>query len=140
MTTSDFIHLRVHSAYSLSEGAIPIKTLVELCKGQNMPAVAVTDTNNLFGALEFSGAAAKIGIQPIIGIQLAIEYETGTDTSEFGAGNGFSGRRTPGSGALCTHRSSGSVGCSWWCSGKRGVWRYSSLRTSSGVWRVRQPA
>ncbi len=82
MTTSEFIHLRVHSAYSLSEGAIPIKALIELCKGQNMPAVAVTDTNNLFGALEFSGAAAKSGIQPIIGIQLAIEYETGTDTSE----------------------------------------------------------
>ena len=83
MTTSEFIHLRVHSAYSLSEGAIPIKALIELCKGQNMPAVAVTDTNNLFGALEFSGAAAKSGIQPIIGIQLAIEYETGTDISEF---------------------------------------------------------
>ncbi|NQW00820.1 MAG: DNA polymerase III subunit alpha [Rhodospirillales bacterium] len=79
MTVSDFIHLRVHSAYSLSEGAIPVKALVELCQTHNMPAVAVTDTNNLFGALEFSGTAAKAGVQPIIGIQLAIEYDTGGD-------------------------------------------------------------
>ncbi len=76
MTVSDFIHLRVHSAYSLSEGAIPAKALIELCKKHDMPAVAITDTNNLFGALEFSGAAAKSGVQPIIGIQLAIEYDT----------------------------------------------------------------
>ncbi len=82
MTVSDFIHLRVHSAYSLSEGAIPAKALVELCVANNMPAVAVTDTNNMFGALEFSGAAAKSGVQPIIGIQLSIEYATGTDPSE----------------------------------------------------------
>lgn len=82
MAVSDFIHLRVHSAYSLSEGAIPAKALVELCVSNNMPAVAVTDTNNMFGALEFSGAAAKSGIQPIIGIQLAIEYATGTETSD----------------------------------------------------------
>ncbi len=79
MSGSKFIHLRVHSAYSLSEGAIPVKALVALCRAQDMPAVAVTDTNNLFGALEFSGAAAKDGIQPIIGIQLAIEYETATE-------------------------------------------------------------
>ncbi len=83
MTTPNFIHLRVHSAYSLSEGAIPTKVLIELCKELNMPAVAVTDTNNLFGALEFSEIAAKNGIQPIIGIQLSIEYETGIGTSEF---------------------------------------------------------
>ena len=83
MTIPDFIHLRVHSAYSLSEGAIPTKVLIELCTKLNMPAVALTDTNNLFGAIEFSGAAAKSGIQPIIGIQLSIEYETDTDTSEF---------------------------------------------------------
>lgn len=82
MSISDFIHLRVHSAYSLSEGAIPAKALVELCKSHDMPAVAVTDTNNLFGALEFSGAAAKSGVQPIIGIQLAIEFDTSSDVAE----------------------------------------------------------
>src|SRR5215470_2570949 len=66
MPHADFVHLRVHSAYSLSEGAI------ELCRRQLMPAVAVTDTGNLFGALEFALAARDAGIQPIIGCQLAI--------------------------------------------------------------------
>jgi len=82
MAYADFVHLRVHSAYSLSEGAIPVKSLVSLCQDQAMPAVAVTDTNNLFGALEFSGAAKKAGVQPIIGCQLAIEYETSTNDAE----------------------------------------------------------
>src|SRR3954454_18678893 len=72
MPIADFIHLRVHSAYSLSEGAIKIKELVKLCQKQGMPAVAVTDTGNLFGALEFSLAAGDSGIQPILGCQLGI--------------------------------------------------------------------
>ena len=75
MAHADFVHLRVHSAYSLSEGAIPVKTLVELCVAKAMPAVAITDTNNLFGALEFAGAAAASGVQPIIGRQLSIARE-----------------------------------------------------------------
>jgi len=69
---SEFVHLRVHSAYSLAEGAVRIPELVKLCRDHNMPAVAVTDTANLFGALEFALAAAKGGVQPIIGCQLAI--------------------------------------------------------------------
>jgi len=60
-----FIHLRVHSAYSLLEGAIPLKSLVKWCKAEHMPAVAVTDSGNLFGSLEFSLAAIESGIQPI---------------------------------------------------------------------------
>ncbi len=72
MTHADFVHLRVHSAYSLSEGAIHVKDLVKLCREAAFPAVAMTDTNNIFGALEFSGAAAKAGVQPIIGCQLRI--------------------------------------------------------------------
>ena len=75
MAHADFVHLRVHSAYSLSEGAIPVKTLVDLCVDRKMPATAITDTNNLFGALEFAGAAAKAGVQPIIGCQLSITRE-----------------------------------------------------------------
>ena len=70
MPDPGFIHLRVHSAYSLSEGAIKTKDLVKLCKKQGMPAVAVTDTGNLFGALEFAMAAADEGVQPIIGCQM----------------------------------------------------------------------
>ena len=71
----DFVHLRVHSAYSLSEGAIKTKDLVALCRERGMPAVAVTDTGNLFGALEFASAAAKAGVQPIIGCQVALRRE-----------------------------------------------------------------
>ncbi len=68
-----FIHLHVHSAYSLAEGAIQIKDLVKRCKYNDMPAVAVTDTNNLFGALEFAMAAADEGVQPIIGSQITMD-------------------------------------------------------------------
>jgi DNA polymerase-3 subunit alpha len=70
-----FVHLHTHSAYSLAEGAIKIKDLLRLCQNENMPAVAVTDTGNLFGALEFAGAAAKAGIQPIIGCQIQLGVE-----------------------------------------------------------------
>jgi len=72
MTEPSFIHLRVHSAFSLSEGAIKVEQLVELCQHHGMPAVAMTDTNNLFGALQFAQAAMKAGVQPIIGCQLAV--------------------------------------------------------------------
>ena len=65
--TPSFIHLRVHSAYSLLEGAIHLKDLVKWCKTQSMPAVAVADHGNLFGSLEFSMAAADAGVQPILG-------------------------------------------------------------------------
>ncbi|HET6220696.1 MAG TPA: PHP domain-containing protein, partial [Dongiaceae bacterium] len=75
MSSVDFIHLRVHSAYSLSEGAIKLKQLVDLCRRHDMPAVAVTDTGNLFGALEFAMAARDAGIQPIIGCQLGVSRE-----------------------------------------------------------------
>jgi len=69
--TARFIHLHLHSAYSLSEGAIPVSKLKDLCLKTKMPAVAVTDTNNMFGALEVSTTLSGAGIQPIIGIQQA---------------------------------------------------------------------
>ena len=80
MSHAGFVHLRVHSAYSLSEGAIRVKELVGLCQDAKMPAVAVTDSNNLFGALEFSMAAASGGVQPIVGCQLAVERENVSDS------------------------------------------------------------
>lgn len=67
-----FIHLHIHSAYSLAEGAIPIKTLVKKCTLMEMPAVAVTDSSNLFGTMEFSLEASKAGIQPIIGAKILV--------------------------------------------------------------------
>ena len=75
MTDSpSFIHLRVHSVYSLKEGALHVKKLPGLCRTLGFPAVAVADTNNLFGGLEFSETCAKAGIQPIMGLQLAVAY------------------------------------------------------------------
>jgi len=72
MAHADFVHLRVHSAYSLSAGAIRVKELVSLCKKMKMPAAAITDSGNLFGALEFSLAASDAGLQPVIGCEFAL--------------------------------------------------------------------
>jgi DNA polymerase III subunit alpha len=69
-----FIHLRTHSAYSLSEGALPVKQLAGMAKDMGMPALAITDTGNLFGALEFAEALAEKGVQPIIGCTLRVEF------------------------------------------------------------------
>ncbi|MGD8691679.1 MAG: PHP domain-containing protein, partial [Methyloceanibacter sp.] len=69
-----FVHLRVHSAYSLLEGALKIPKLVELAKADAAPALALTDSNNMFGALEFSEAMSGAGIQPIIGCTLNITF------------------------------------------------------------------
>ena len=69
-----FVHLHVHSAFSLREGALTIDALAKLAKGDEMPALAITDTNNLFGALEFSEKLAKAGVQPIIGLQLLVDF------------------------------------------------------------------
>lgn len=73
-SAAQFVHLRVHSEYSLLQGAIRLKSLPELCIEADMPAVAVTDKNNLFCALEFSVAASSKGVQPIIGCQIDIQY------------------------------------------------------------------
>ncbi|GAB4382500.1 DNA polymerase III subunit alpha [Albidovulum sp.] len=70
-----FIHLRLHTEYSLLEGAVPVKTLVKLCDRMNMPAVAVTDTNNMFAALEFSVLARAAGVQPVIGCQISLLHD-----------------------------------------------------------------
>ncbi len=80
MPLADFIHLRVHTAYSLSAGAIKVKELVGLCKANKMPAVAITDSGNLFGALEFATACAEAGIQPIIGCEVALAAHEGGET------------------------------------------------------------
>jgi DNA polymerase-3 subunit alpha len=73
MPLADFVHLRVHTAYSLSAGAIRIKELAALCKAERMPAVAITDRGNLFGALEFTTTCSAAGVQPIIGCEIAVE-------------------------------------------------------------------
>jgi DNA polymerase-3 subunit alpha len=72
MPHASFVHLRVRSAYSLLEGAVRYDALVEACRVQGMPAVAVTDNGNLFGVMEFCAAAKKAGVQPIVGALLAV--------------------------------------------------------------------
>ncbi len=67
-----FIHLRVRSAYSLLEGAAKADALGRIAAGQGMPAVAIADRANLFGALEFSVTAKEEGVQPIIGCALPV--------------------------------------------------------------------
>jgi DNA polymerase-3 subunit alpha len=69
-----FVHLHVHSSYSLLEGALTIARLAELAKADKQPALALTDTDNMFGVLEFSDKMAGAGIQPIIGCALAVDF------------------------------------------------------------------
>jgi DNA polymerase III subunit alpha len=76
-SAAGFVHLHVHSAYSLREGAIPIGRLAKLAAADSMPALALTDSNNLFGALEFSEKLAKEGVQPIAGLQIAVDFQDG---------------------------------------------------------------
>ncbi|MCS0497806.1 DNA polymerase III subunit alpha [Ancylobacter sp. MQZ15Z-1] len=74
MSDVGFVHLHVHSSYSLLEGALSVAKLAELAKQDRQPAIALTDTGNLFGALEFSEKLAGAGVQPILGCSLAIEF------------------------------------------------------------------
>jgi DNA polymerase III subunit alpha len=96
MQPPPFIHLRVHTAYSLSEGAIRVKELPGLCRMHGMPAVAVTDTNNVFGGMEVSAVLREKGVQPIIGCQLSVAFAGGPAAGGTGArpvaGRGSTGR------------------------------------------------
>jgi DNA polymerase-3 subunit alpha len=86
-----FVHLHVHSSFSLREGALPISKLISFAKADDQPALAITDTNNLFGALEFSEKVVKEGIQPIIGVHATVDFG---DAPSFGsrADDGRAGR------------------------------------------------
>lgn len=84
-----FVHLHVHSSYSLLEGALKIDDLKKQALGDKMPALALTDTNNLFGALEFSEKLSGAGIQPIIGVELAIDFEDEPQTRSSVLGRTF---------------------------------------------------
>src|SRR5712672_2769195 len=74
VSNAGFVHLHVHSAYSLLKGSIKIQKLAELAKADRQPALALTDNDNMFGALEFSDKMAGYGIQPIIGCELAVDF------------------------------------------------------------------
>ncbi len=94
-----YVHLKVHSAYSLLEGAITIPKLAKLAVAHGFPALGLTDTNNLFGALEFADKLADAGVQPIVGCTLRIDFgdTKGNGLARPGAG---SARQLPGAIAL----------------------------------------
>jgi DNA polymerase-3 subunit alpha len=89
-----FVHLHVHSSYSLLEGALPIAKLADLAKADRQPALALTDTDNMFGALEFSEKMAGAGIQPIVGCALVVDFGDQEQNPRNGSGNGHSFERT----------------------------------------------
>jgi len=72
MPRSDFIHLHVHTEYSLLDGAIRIDSLLERAAGFHMDAVAITDHGTMYGALDFYQQATKAGIKPIVGCEIYI--------------------------------------------------------------------
>src|ERR671925_134812 len=74
MADPGFVHLHVHSSYSLLEGALTIARLADLAKADRQPALALTDTDNMFGAGEFSEKMAGAGVQPIVGFALAVDF------------------------------------------------------------------
>jgi len=74
VSDAPFVHLHVHSSYSLLEGALKIGKLAELAKADRQPALALTDSGNMFGALEFSEKLASAGIQPIVGCCFSIDF------------------------------------------------------------------
>lgn len=78
--SASFVHLHAHSAYSMSEGAIKAEKLPALARAAGMPAVALTDSGNLFGALDFSQACTGKGVQPILGCQLFLARGATEDT------------------------------------------------------------
>src|SRR5438309_8124055 len=79
MADPGFVHLHVHSSYSLLEGALAIARLAELAKADRQPALALTDTDNMFGALEFSEKMAGVGIQPILGAAMSVDFAEAAD-------------------------------------------------------------
>ena len=70
-----FNHLKVHTQYSICEGAVKIENLKDFCKKRKIQSVGLSDTSNLCGALEFSENISKIGTQPIIGTQINFKFE-----------------------------------------------------------------
>ena len=93
-----FVHLKVHSAYSLLEGAITIAKLAKLALTQGFPALGLTDTSNLFGALEFSDKLAAAGVQPIVGATLQVNFAESGDAAHLRVST--TGARSPCAGAI----------------------------------------
>jgi len=83
---ADFVHLHVHTTYSLLDSTIRLRDLFEKAKECQMPAIAMTDHGNLFGAIDFYQQAQKAGIKPIIGCELHVAPKSRFDKSSVGIG------------------------------------------------------
>ncbi len=70
-----FNHLKIHTQYSICEGAIKISNFSNHCKENKIKSAAITDSNNLFGVLDFSESLTKVGTQPIVGLLLNIKHD-----------------------------------------------------------------
>jgi DNA polymerase-3 subunit alpha len=73
-STQNFNHLKIHSQYSICEGAVKIDDLQDFSKSNKIKSLALCDTSNLCGALEFAEKISKVGTQPIIGTQINFKY------------------------------------------------------------------
>jgi DNA polymerase-3 subunit alpha len=81
MKNSDFVHLHLHTEYSLLDGANRIDKLINKIKELGMSSVAITDHGNMFGVIQFYQKAQKAGIKPIIGCEVYIAPESRFDKS-----------------------------------------------------------
>ncbi|MFC1644215.1 PHP domain-containing protein, partial [Candidatus Omnitrophota bacterium] len=81
---SDFVHLHIHTQYSLLDGACRLDELLDLAGKYNMPACAITDHGNMFGVVEFYEKARKRGIKPIIGCEIYVAPESRFDKTSHG--------------------------------------------------------
>lgn len=88
MNQSDFVHLHVHTQYSLLDGAIRIGDLFKKAKECGMRAIAITDHGNLFGAIDFYQSASRAGIKPIIGCELYLAPKSRFEKGPYAAGEG----------------------------------------------------
>ena len=75
--SNPFIHLRLHTEFSISDGLVTIPALISRLQQLHMPAVAITDVSNLFGLIKFYSGAVKSGIKPICGVDVLVENEEG---------------------------------------------------------------
>jgi DNA polymerase-3 subunit alpha len=78
LSNQNFNHLKIHTQYSICEGAIKIDNLKDFCKENKIPCLGLSDTSNLCGALEFAENISKVGTQPIIGTQIYFRFEDTT--------------------------------------------------------------
>ena len=85
----DFVHLHVHTQYSLLDGANPVSSLLDRAAQLQMPALAITDHGNLFGAVEFYQKAHAAGVKPIIGCEMYVAPKSRLDKEPSGPHNEY---------------------------------------------------